>query len=377
VRRGLEELAGGLLFVGFEGKTAPPSLLARIAAGRVGGVILFARNLGAPGEVAALTAALRAAAPAGQPLLVGVDQEGGRVQRLRAPLAVWPPMQQVAAHGDEALTRQLGRALGEDLASLGFNLDFAPVLDVVSSEGSCRGAAQIGRSGEAAVTKNSVIGDRSFGPDPSLVARHGLALAAGLLEAGVLPCGKHFPGHGGPVADSHETLPVERRPASELRALDLAPFRAAIAARLPLLMSAHVRYPALDAEAPGTLSRAICTDLLRRELGFEGVLVSDDLEMGAITGTLGPGPAALAALRAGVDLLLICHREDRQQAALEAIVQAASTSSADRARLEEAEARVAALRASLPASRAVAPELALERVHASVHAELLAALGIA
>jgi beta-N-acetylhexosaminidase len=354
----LRELAGQLLIVGFPGQEPPPALLRRIAAGEVGGVILFARNVAGPSQVAELNHRLRAAAPADRPLLVSVDQEGGRVQRLKQPLALWPPMRQLGALGDGQLTYAVGQAIGADLAQLGFNLDFAPVLDVVQSD------------------ENSVIGDRSFGASAERVADQGLALARGLMAGGVLPCGKHFPGHGGPVADSHVTLPVERRGREELAALDLLPFVRAIAERLPLLMSAHVLYPALDPESPATLSAAICTRLLREELGFQGALVSDDMEMGAIVERHGPGPAALAALRAGVDCLLVCHREDRQQAALDALVAAAQESAEDRRRLEQAAERVARLKRLLPSALPIVSGEVEERVAAARHAELLAALAL-
>jgi beta-N-acetylhexosaminidase len=367
----LRRRVGQLLVVGFDGHEPPPALLARVAAGEVGGVILFSRNfalhrgasegreqgeIADPAQVAAVTRQLRQAAPPDEPLLVSVDQEGGRVQRLRAPLAAWPPMRQVAARGDVELTARVGRAIGRDLALLGFNVDYSPVLDVVAE------------------STNTVIGDRSFGASAEVVAAHGLAMARGLLEGGVLPCGKHFPGHGGPVADSHVTLPVEERAAAALEASDLVPFARAVEADLPLLMSAHVLYPAHDADNPGTLSRAVCTTLLRERLGFRGVLISDDMEMGAIAGRLGPAEAALAALRAGVDCLLFCKRVDWQDAARDALVRAARDSAADRARIDEAAARVRRLKERIPPSIAAEPEEVEALVRAETHAGLLALL---
>jgi beta-N-acetylhexosaminidase len=360
----LRRAAGQLLFVGFDGLESPASLLSRISAGEVGGVILFARNLSSPRQVAELTRELASAAPADAPLLVGIDQEGGRVQRLRAPLAAWPPMRSLAARDDPELTRAVGQAIGCDLALLGFNLDFAPVLDVVESE---RGRAP-GRTERT----NTVIGDRCFGARPEEVSLQALAFARGLREGGVLPCGKHFPGHGGPVADSHLTLPVDTRPEGELNAVDLPPFLAAIDAGFPLLMSAHVLYPALDPEQPATLSHRICTGLLREQLGFQGALVSDDLEMGAIAGRIGPAEAALGALRAGVDLLLFCHLEERQLAAQEAVARAARESSDDRARLEQAARRVRVLKRRLPSPAPVELDHVEELVRAEAHAALLA-----
>jgi beta-N-acetylhexosaminidase len=341
------------MVVGFDGHQAPPSLLQRIADGEVGGVILFARNVAAPRQVAELTRSLAQAAPSRRPLLIAVDQEGGRVQRLRAPLSLWPPMHAVAARGDVELTRRVGQAIGHDLRALGFNLDFAPVLDVVQGNGP------------------HVIGDRSFGSSPEAVVAHGLAFARGLSQAGVLPCGKHFPGHGGPVADSHVSLPVDHRSVAEIEERDLRPFVAAVDTGFPLLMSAHVVFPAFDADRPATLSHRVCIGLLRHRLGFQGALISDDMEMGAITGTMtGPG-ASLSALRAGVDLLLLCHREDLQRAVLEALVEAAGSSAEVRARLEEAAARVGRLKEQLPTPAEHDPLEVEGLVRAEVHSDLL------
>ena len=348
---------GQLLVVGFDGRTAPDELLARIRRSEVGGVILFSRNLGTIEEVAALTRELRGAAPRGAPLLVSIDQEGGRVQRLKAPVPEWPPMRRVAGLADEALTEAVGHGVGRDLHAVGFNLDFAPVLDVVSSEA------------------NTVIGDRAFGSAPDEVVTHALAFARGLERAGVLSCGKHFPGHGGEVADSHHALPVERRGAEALRAIDLVPFREAARADLPMLMTAHVVYEALDPQTTGTFSRRVSTELLREELGFRGVLVSDDLEMAAAADQYEAGEAAVLALVAGVDQLLLCHRRDRQQAAFEALVRRGQDDPRFAARLEEAAERVARLKARLAPPTELSPEAAGAEVRASGrHAELLARL---
>ena len=346
-------MVGQLMVVGFEGLEPSASLLERVSAGQVGGVILFARNIESPGQVARLNSQLLEAAPADVPLLVSGDQEGGRVQRLREPMTRWPPMATLGRLDDVDLTRGVGEAMGRDLAAIGFNLDFAPVLDVVSTP------------------ENTVIGNRSFGEDPQRVSSHGLALAQGLLGSGVLPCFKHFPGHGGPVADSHHTLPHEERTLEELRALDLLPFSRAVEAGLPLIMTAHVVYEALDKENPGTLSRRICHDLLREEMGFHGALISDDLEMKAISGGCGPGEAALAALMAGVDLLLMCEAEERQVEALDFIVQRAEMDEEVRVRLAEAGARVSTLRAALPEQDSLDPNEAEQLVTGNPHAALL------
>jgi beta-N-acetylhexosaminidase len=339
----LVRLVGQLLSVGFEGTTAPAELLARIAASEIGGVMLFRPNIADPSQLASLVATLRAAAPAEAPLLVSIDQEGGVVQRLRAPATVWPPMLGVGAAGDPARTTAVGRALGEELAALGIGWNFAPVLDVHTNPA------------------NPVIGDRAFGTTPATVVTQALAFWRGLRGAGLVGCGKHFPGHGDTHTDSHHDLPVVPHDLERLRRVELAPFAAAARAGMEALMTAHVLYPALDPDHPATLSRRIATELLRGELGFRGVLVSDDLGMKAVADRYPIGELAVGTIEAGVDHLLIRESVARQVASLEAIVRAAEARSTLRARVEESAARVAALKAActvpMPAPGAMLPSL--------------------
>jgi beta-N-acetylhexosaminidase len=190
---------------------------------------------------------------------------------------------------------------------------------------------------------NPVIGDRAYGATPEAAARAALAAFRATRAAGLVTCGKHFPGHGDTAADSHRELPVVARDRRALTATELAPFRAAIAARMPMLMTAHVRYPALDPALPATLSPAIVTGLLRRRLGFRGVIATDDLEMRAITDHFGPGEAAVRALAAGCDLLLLCHRQDWLRTAVAAVEDAVAGGRLSAARLADAHRRVTAL----------------------------------
>jgi beta-N-acetylhexosaminidase len=334
---------GQLISVGFEGTTAPGELLARIAASEVGGVMLFRPNIVDPPQVAALVTALRAAAPAEAPLLVSIDQEGGLVQRLRAPATVWPPMLAVGAAGDAARTAAVGRALGEELAAVGVGWNFAPVLDVHTNPA------------------NPVIGNRAFGTTPEAVAAQALAFWRGLRGAGLVGCGKHFPGHGDTRTDSHLDLPVVAHDLERLRRVELAPFAAAARAGMEALMTAHVVYPALDPDRPATLSRRIATELLRGELGFRGVLVSDDLGMKAVADRYPIEELAVGALEAGVDHLLIREPVARQRAAFEALVRTAEARSEIRDRIAESATRVAALKAACrvgsPAPIAMLPSL--------------------
>jgi beta-N-acetylhexosaminidase len=294
----LHEAIGRLLFVGIPGAVLDAATRRTLEDLHVGGVILFRRNVGTPTEIAALTAALHALPS--RPL-VGIDHEGGRVQRLGEPFTPFPPAAVVGRTRTPDVAYRVGHAMATELASIGIDLSFAPVLDVHSNPA------------------NPIIGDRAFGSDPVLVSEMGVALMRGLHDGGVLSCGKHFPGHGDTETDSHLELPVVRRSRAGLERTELVPFRAAIAAGVPMLMSAHVLYPALDSEHPATLSRRILTDLLRGELGFTGVVASDDLEMRAISGHRSIGDAAVATLQAGADALLVCQELQHAVGAFAAI----------------------------------------------------------
>ena len=345
----LSRLCGQLLSVGFDGPTMPAELRARIAASAVGGVMLFRPNVVNAGQVAALVGSLRGAAPDDLPLLVSIDQEGGLVMRLRGLATDWPAMLAVGGAGDTARTQAVGRALGEELAALGIGWDFAPVLDVHTNPA------------------NPVIGNRAFGTTPDAVIAQALAFWRGLRGAGVVGCGKHFPGHGDTRTDSHLELPVVDHAPARLRAVELAPFAAAAKVGMEAFMTAHVLYPALDPDRPATLSRTILTDVLRGELGFRGVIVSDDLGMKAVADRYPIEALAVGCIEAGADHLLVREPAARQVAAHEALVRAAESRPDFRARVEESAARVAALKAActvgLPAPSAMLPSLLRTAAH--------------
>jgi beta-N-acetylhexosaminidase len=340
--------AGSLFIFGFEERVAPEPLLRRIADGRAAGVVLFNRNLGAPAEVARLTGALQAARPAGgPPILVSLDQEGGRVQRIRAPLTVWPPMARLGERDDPQLSEAVGRALGAEMAALGFNVDYAPVLDVHTNP------------------DNPVIGDRAFATEAEAAARHALAFARGLEAAGVRACGKHFPGHGDTATDSHLTLPRVDHQAARLRAVELAPFAAAARAGLPMVMTAHVIYPAID-DRPATMSRRWLTEILREELGFSGVIVSDDLDMKAVADRWPVEETVVQSVRAGVDAFLLCRDPAIQARAEEALDRAQATDPALQKRVAESAARLSAFRRTLRGG----PPAGLDPLDLAAHAAL-------
>ncbi|MEB2285966.1 MAG: beta-N-acetylhexosaminidase [Polyangiaceae bacterium UTPRO1] len=287
------------------------------------GVTLFRQNAGDPASLRALVRDLHGLDPASPPL-VAIDHEGGRVHRLSPPFTHFPVAATIAARGLPAV-RAVAAAMARELAALEIDLTFAPVLDVASNPA------------------NPIIGDRAFGATPEAATPAALAAFRAMRAQGLLTCGKHFPGHGDTAADSHLELPRVARDRRALARTELPPFRAACRAAVPMLMTAHVVYPALDPHLPATLSRPILTGLLRRRFGFRGVIASDDLEMRAIADHWGPGEAAVLALNAGCDLLLFCHRQDWLRDAVAAVERAVASGRLPAARVADAARRVSRL----------------------------------
>jgi beta-N-acetylhexosaminidase len=317
----LRRQIGQLLIAGFDGYQVPVELRAIAREFGLGGVILFPRNVAEPEQVAELSYEAAHLSP-DLPLWVSVDQEGGRVARLKAPLTVWPPMATLGRSGDPQLAGRFARALARELKAIGITLDFAPVLDVHTNPA------------------NPVIGDRALSEKAEDVARLGAAIVTALQEEGVAACGKHFPGHGDTHADSHLELPLVEHPVERLRAVEFLPFKAAIAADVATIMTAHVFLPALDEERPATLSRRVVSGLLRDELRFDGVILSDDLEMKAVAATYAVPAAAVLAVAAGCDGVLVCSADsDTQCATLEALIHAVEQGELPWTRVEDALAR--------------------------------------
>ncbi len=314
----LRRLAASVVITGF--RETPPDF-------PFAGFIFFDRDSASLAELRALTDALRARYD-GLPPILAIDQEGGRVMRLRDGVAPMPPAAEIGASGDEALAERIGAQCAHDLRRAGCNLNFAPVLDL------------------AVDPRNTVIGDRSFGADPAAVTRMARAFARGLERGGVLATYKHFPGHGATAVDSHNALPTIEIDEATLRARDLAPF-AAVAGEAHAMMTAHVVVRALDPNHPATLSRRILQMLLRDELGFRGVCFTDCLQMAAIAGENGNTQGALEALRAGADALTVSDDPTLAIAIVERLERALEEGDLAMERLQEAAARVDALRALL------------------------------
>jgi len=320
-----DRLAGRVIVAGFDGCDLPGDLVSELGDGALGGIVLFRRNIGDRRQVAALLEEARAAAPPASPPIAAVDQEGGRVVRLGEPLTVLPAARAIGAAGRPDLTEQAGALVGAELCALGFTMNLAPVLDVDTNPAS------------------PVIGDRSFGPEPAPVIEHGLAFARGLRSGGVWPCAKHFPGHGDAGVDSHRALPRVDHDGERLERVELEPFRAWARAGLGPVMTAHVVYAALDPDHPATRSSRILVGVLRERLRFVGAVLSDDLEMGAVSDSGGAAETALLASRAGVDGMLVCRDPAVRHEVRTILARAARSEPALASRLERAGAALAAL----------------------------------
>ncbi|WP_327584578.1 glycoside hydrolase family 3 protein [Nonomuraea sp. NBC_00507] len=320
----LLRLADAVLFPGFAGRTPPDWLRRRLGDG-LAGVVLFSRNIAGPGQVARLTAELRAENPS---VLVGTDEESGEVTRLEvATGSSRPGGYALGVVDDVALTEALARDLGGDLANAGITIDFAPSADVNSNP------------------DNPVIGLRAFGADPVLVARHTRAFVRGLQSAGVAACAKHFPGHGDTSIDSHHGVPVVAGDGIEAA---LVPFREAIKEGVKAVMTGHLLVPSYDAELPATLSPKVLTGLLREELGYDGMIITDGIEMAAVSGVYGIGGASARAIAAGADAICIGGERADEAVAVEvrdAIAAAVTEGLLPEERLADAARRVRELAA--------------------------------
>jgi beta-N-acetylhexosaminidase len=314
----LRRQIGQLLIAGFNGHQVPTELRSLAKEFGLGGVILFARNVADPEQVAEVAFEAARLVP-DLPVWVSIDQEGGRVARLKAPFTEWPPMATLGRSGDTRLAERFARALATELRAVGVTLDYAPVLDVHTNP------------------RNPVIGDRALGDKAHLVARLGSAIVRTLQADGIAACGKHFPGHGDTSADSHHELPLVEHPPERLREVEFVPFRAAIEAKVATIMTAHVFAPSLDETRPATLSKRIVTDILRDELRYDGVILSDDLEMKAIANEYAVPVAAVMAIEAGCDGMLICSGDhETQAAALEAVIHASEEQRIRQSRIDDA-----------------------------------------
>lgn len=320
----LKEKLGQLLMVGFDGTIAPAYLLDWLASGRIGGVYLFARNVESTAQVKQLVDACHNAAK--YPILVGIDQEGGAVARLRDGFSESPGAMALGASRDAQLAEDIAFMLGRELAALGINWNFAPVADVAHN------------------SANPSVGTRSPGADKDLVRDTVVAQIRGFERAGVASTAKHFPGLGNTEIDTHVALASVSGSLRYLYEEDLTPFRGAISANAPCIMTTHVMFEELDDRFPASLSPRVIDGLLRGELGYDGAVCTDCMEMKAITDGWGTGESAVLAVLAGVDILLFSHSRARQEAAFDALLGAAESGRISSGRLDKSVERIRALK---------------------------------
>ena len=315
----LERKAAKMLAVGFTGTTPPDELRDLIRRG-VCSAILFKRNIETPEQVAALTANIKQIAAT--PFLLCVDQEGGRVARLRDGFTAIPSMRALGKTNDPGLAHDVGRVLARELRAVNIDLDFTPVVDVDTNP------------------NNPVIADRSFGSDVDLVSRMGVALIKGLQDNGVAACAKHFPGHGDTSQDSHYDLPRLPHSMDRLQRVELPPFRAAVDAGVAMIMTSHVIFEPLDSKYPATMSRPALDGILRDQMHYDGVVISDDLEMKAIADHFELEDVIIRGVNAGCDLFALCHSADLQNQFIDILVHAVERGDVKRDRIDEATRRV-------------------------------------
>jgi beta-N-acetylhexosaminidase len=320
----IRRAAGNLITCGFAGPSLSSELKELLREVNPVGLIVFARNITSVEALAELNRELKMWRK-DNPLMLSVDQEGGRVARVQAPATVWPAMRALGHSQDPSLPFRVGQALAQELRSLHFDMDYAPVLDVDTNP------------------QNPVIGDRSFSRNPQTVASVGKSFIEGMQSAGVAACGKHFPGHGDTDTDSHVALPYVEHDPHRLEHVEWVPFKAAVQAQVAAMMTAHVMVPCIDAQHPATLSKAALQPL-RKNLGFQGVIISDDIEMKAVSERYTPEEMASLGLQAGVDMFLACNKPETTLALYRGIVQAVERGEVSHKTLLACEARVLNMR---------------------------------
>ncbi len=312
---------GNFFVIGYQGVNPTDEFLKFVEEWQIGGVIVFARNIDRPEN---MTKALkRIEEAAGRKIFTAIDQEGGLVMRLLQDCSLFQSAMGLAATGDVEMVEASHHAMAKEMLAMGLNWNLAPVLDINHPD-------------------NPGIGARSFGDCAEAVSKYGIAAIKGLQKAGVLACAKHFPGKGNARVDSHLTLPIIEKTAEHLNQHELLPFKRAIAEKVAAIMTAHVFFPAFESapDLPATLSKSVLTGLLRNQLKFDGLLITDDLEMGAITEKYGIAEAAHLSFAAGADLLLICHQLEQERAAAEKLLSKINSSTEMQKRFSESLARI-------------------------------------
>ncbi len=352
----IPEMTGQMIMAGFEGTTLTPETEDLIRNQHVGGLILFSRNYENPEQLHTLIRDLQkvaASTSTGLPLFISVDQEGGRVARLTEPFTKYPPLCCLGHAQSESLAYRFGQSLAAELVDVGINMDYAPVLDVHTNP------------------ENPIIGDRAIASDPETVARLANSFIKGFKDKGMIPVGKHFPGHGDTHLDSHLDLPTVKRDAATLEAVELFPFRETISQGLEVIMTAHVIYTAWDKKNPATFSKKILQDILRQELGFQGVILSDDLEMKAVENYFPFDAFPRMGIEAGLDMFLICNNVEKVRALHDQLIRDVDKGTIPTAPIQQSVERILHLKRNLTPPPINTPNPAhWQKIHTPLASEL-------
>jgi beta-N-acetylhexosaminidase len=323
----LEEKIGQLVIVGADGYNIDANSKQMIEKYHVGGFILFKRNIQDSKQMLDLLNSMKGTNRINKiPLFLSIDEEGGRVSRLPDEFVKFPANKEIGKLNNSDLSRQVGSIIGEELTQFGMNMDFAPVLDINSNP------------------KNPVIGDRSFGTDPGIVSKLGVQTMKGIQSKNIISVVKHFPGHGDTSTDSHVGLPRVNNNLERLKGFELKPFAEAIKNGADAVMVAHILLPQIDPGNPASFSKTIISDVLRRDMKFDGVVITDDFTMGAIVQNYNIGQAAVKSIQAGSDIVLVCHDFDKQTAVISALKMAADTGKLTMERIDESVYRILKLK---------------------------------
>ena len=325
----LRQQIGQQVIMGLRGHSLGTDEAEFIVKNNIGGIILMGRNVESPSQVRELVAelqSLRSRMADKSPLFISIDMEGGRVHRLKPPFTKWPALAYVGKIDSTSVAFRFGQAMGDELRAVGINLDFAPCIDIFTNP------------------ENTVIGDRALSSNPEVVSRLGSALVRGYIKADVIPCAKHFPGHGNTFIDSHVDLPVEHKSLDEIEKVELEPFKKIFRARLELVMAAHIKFPKIDPEWPASLSEIFLKQILRERLRYRNLIISDDLDMKALTLNYDKGTIAVRALKAGCNILLYCNEPDSPPTALDAVEKAAKDGQLDPKTIAENHSKILELK---------------------------------
>lgn len=349
----LDEKIGQMLIVGFDGYDVNENTKKLIENHFIGGLILYDNNIKSPTQLLALINSLKTTNSKNKaPLFISVDEEGGRVTRMPKEFKKFPSNKLIGSVNNNDFSYGVGSIIGEELKSFGYNMDFAPVLDINSNR------------------KNPVIGDRSFGSNEKIVSELGVQTMKGIQSQDVIPVVKHFPGHGDTSVDSHLGLPVVNNDIDRLKNFEFVPFKEAISNGADVVMIGHILLPKIDPDNPSSLSKMIISDILRKQLSFNGVVVTDDMTMGAIAKNYNIGDAAVKSVNAGSDVILIAHGYDTEVSAINALKKAVEDKTISKERIDESVYRILKLKSKYNLNNDLINSFNVDRINNKISSTL-------